>query len=295
MDRFSQDLLTLQAANGGHKSAFEHVLDVAYGRKGKLRWEIMKPLLYDPGALIPPRIIPAEEKSRPPVYSQELTALLTAGDSRQTKSLDKSSLITPPILPKRADLSSEEARLFGPLSRRREVNIRWRYFTREWKKVLPPLQVTVQEKSSNYEVCHETSEALGVVRAGIRGVGMQGSGILEDVENIVSPPWMLSTPTRRERRTKDQSTDLAVPLPRQRPIRWLRRRYQELLGRLPILTYIRQEGHASQRYEVTLHPCAIAPSKRYGAKRLAEADDVDLMWIHKADEGQRYSIQKQKS
>lgn len=38
----SQDLNKLQAANNGQVKAFNHILDIAYGRKGKLRWEIMK-------------------------------------------------------------------------------------------------------------------------------------------------------------------------------------------------------------------------------------------------------------
>jgi len=38
----SQDLKKLVAANKGQVKVFNHILDTAYGRKGKLRWEIMK-------------------------------------------------------------------------------------------------------------------------------------------------------------------------------------------------------------------------------------------------------------
>jgi hypothetical protein len=38
----SQDVKKLEAANKGQVKAFNHILDIAYGRKGKLRWEIMK-------------------------------------------------------------------------------------------------------------------------------------------------------------------------------------------------------------------------------------------------------------
>ena len=36
-----QDLRKLQRANTGDRKAFEHVLDAAYGRKGKLKWELL--------------------------------------------------------------------------------------------------------------------------------------------------------------------------------------------------------------------------------------------------------------
>ena len=32
----------MEAANRGSVKAFNHILDLAYGRKGKLKWEIMK-------------------------------------------------------------------------------------------------------------------------------------------------------------------------------------------------------------------------------------------------------------
>jgi hypothetical protein len=37
-----QDLRKMKAANGGNIDAFAHILDLAYGRKGKLKWEIME-------------------------------------------------------------------------------------------------------------------------------------------------------------------------------------------------------------------------------------------------------------
>ena len=37
----AQDLRKLEAAHDGDSAAYAHILDVAYGRKGKLKWEIM--------------------------------------------------------------------------------------------------------------------------------------------------------------------------------------------------------------------------------------------------------------
>ena len=39
---FLQELRKLKAANNGNSAAYEHVLFLAYGRKGKLRWELME-------------------------------------------------------------------------------------------------------------------------------------------------------------------------------------------------------------------------------------------------------------
>ncbi|KAJ7293404.1 hypothetical protein C8J57DRAFT_1490821 [Mycena rebaudengoi] len=133
-DRMSKDLRKVEGANNRNAKAFDHILDVAYARKGKLRHETMEPILTDPTEPIPPKIIPAVEKSRPPVYSQELTALLTSPHSRIRRPLDKKHLACPTTLPARADPASADARLLGPFSKRRETNIRWRYFVAECKK-----------------------------------------------------------------------------------------------------------------------------------------------------------------
>ncbi|KAF8898926.1 hypothetical protein BD779DRAFT_48542 [Infundibulicybe gibba] len=161
-NRIRKELRKIHAANNGNHKAFAHILDVAYGRKGKLRWEIMEPLLSHPQALVPPRIIPAVEKSRPPIYSPELKALLTSAHSRTTKPLSPQALNSPPLMPARANPSSEEARLLGRLSKRREVNIRWRYFTVEWKKIRPPLEVVVKDISHDQGSPH-------IMRPGVRG------------------------------------------------------------------------------------------------------------------------------
>lgn len=42
-----QDIRRIKAATSGSNKAFAHILDVAYGRKGKLRWELMEVCSYD--------------------------------------------------------------------------------------------------------------------------------------------------------------------------------------------------------------------------------------------------------
>jgi len=228
------------------------------------------------------------------VYSPELTALLTSTHSRTTKALRKGSLISPPILPPRAGCFSEEARLLGPFSKRREVNLRWRYFRQEWKKVLPPLQLSVKEISSSFEVTSQSSDTHNTAGAGVRGVGLQGGGILEEAQNLAGPAWKpLSTPRRARKGPVSETLDPSdeSPFTTSLSTRWLRKRYQDLLGRVPVLTYSFKQrkddednrGSAGQ-YEVTLAPSAMSSRIRYGANRLPLMDESNLLWIQLAEE-----------
>jgi hypothetical protein len=237
-----------------------------------------QPLLTDPNAPLPPPIIKGKPDSRPPVYSPELSALLTSAHSRTTKPLRRSALTTPTRLPARADPLSEEARLLGPLSKRREVNFRWRFFTGEWKKVVPPVQLTCTESSSTGKEIQQSSDRKILTRLGLRPVGMQGFGILEHVERLARPPTTRPL-TRRERSTTKAHPPTDVPSPR-----WIRRRYQQLLGRLPILTYYRSARKTQGSYHVTLSPHAVSTSQPRSSRGLAEADVIDLTWLNLKDE-----------
>lgn len=255
--RVEKTLRLMEAANAGKTKSMDGVLDLAYGRKGALKWELLNPILSDPSLPVSERIIPTKENSRPPVYTPELAALLTSSRSRTTKPLQDRYLHSPPTLPSRADPNSEEAKLLGPFSKRREVNIRKRYFRAESAKVLPPLQVTLEKASP--DGVHTTTNMDDVHKAGIRHLNFQGFGIFEEIESFTSPPWTPPCATRRMRKqvaqTKDheqpcstshpESTDdtasrasntdassFSTTLPR----RFLRRRFQSLLGKIPILT-----------------------------------------------------------
>jgi hypothetical protein len=258
LKRVSKTIQQIRAANNGSHQAFNHILDLAYGRVGRLRWELMEPLLSDPNAPLPPPIIPGKESSRPPVYSQELTALLISGLSRRKRPLAPDDLSFPPILPQRADPNSSDAQILGPFSKRREVNARWRYFGQEWKKVLPPLQISV---SPSREVGGEGSD-LGTSTA-VRKIGFDGTTVLEELFQLTTKP--------------KNASGSGTFLPR----RWLRRRYQELLGRLPILTFIsaREAKKKSGGFSVSLAPNAL--KARNQGRLLPYATDDDVAWNKK--------------
>ena len=225
--------------------------------------------------------------------------MLTSTHSRTTKALQKRDLELPPIMPPRADRFSEEALHLGPFSKRREVNLRWRYFQNEWKKVLPPLQVSIKEMPGSLEMTNQSNNKHNPVGAGVRSVGLQDSGVLEEAQNLAGPAWKpLSTPRRARRGPDEEAPKLHESLFESGlPTHWLRKRYQNLLGRVPILTYwYRQDNHRpAGRYEVSLTPSAISSHIRYSANRLPPVDESSLSWIQFAEESEKWKTkEKQK-
>lgn len=287
--RLRKELSTLKLANDGHRHAFDRVLDLAYGRKGPLRWSIMAPLLSDPTVPVPARIISPVERSRPPVYSPELAALLLSPYSRSSgRALKPSHLHKPPTLPSRADPTSEDARIFGPLSKRREVNIRWRYFSYQWKRINPPIEISVKHQGTQKTPSQEGFALDG----GIRGAGLQGTGSLEELKMLAGA---VSTrpvdPRRIDSAYRSQSPSVAADRGSS-PNRYLRRRYRELLDRIPILTHSHvpgnpttataSNGRATGKYEVSLATNAL--SLRTQA-HTSEVDAVDLAWFSRGKPG----------
>ncbi|KAI6007184.1 hypothetical protein EDD15DRAFT_27901 [Pisolithus albus] len=268
LKRILKGLRRLQLANTGDHIAFNRMLDVAYGRVGKLRYELLEPLLSDPHLTRPPPIIPGKEKSRPPVYSMELRALLTSGCSRKNPLKDK-DLTVPPTLPKRAKPGTEEARLLGPLSKRREVNARWRFFTTEVKKVLLPLQISAEPPLSDSNANDDKRQP--------RCIGFFETDILQRTLDLAGYNCILSSPTKRQCAPGIAPGRAPNPFDGRLPARWLRRRYRELLARLPILTY-RPAKNASGSYSVSIPSGALTGGKPL-ASRLRYVGDEDLAWI----------------
>ncbi|KAH9948199.1 hypothetical protein B0H21DRAFT_821208 [Amylocystis lapponica] len=294
--RVRKELSKMRHAMLGHPSSFDHILDVAYGRKGPLRHEYMKPLLSDPEVPLPPPIIPSVEKSRPPVYSPELVALLTTSTGRKNKGINHALLKNPPKMPARGDPSSEQARLLGPLSKRREVNIRWRFFTEQWKKVYPPAYVVLEEKSPAGDTSR-SSDPESLRRAGVRGLGMQGTGIPEETA---------SASGEGEDSTRAAPPEIRSSLPN----RFVRRRYQHLLGRLPTLTYRHaalaksdppadpDAARPNGRYQVSMSPLAINSALRWSPTRFPPVPDTHLAWVQSAEtieEAQREAAKQVKA
>ena len=245
-----------------------------------------QPILSDPTSPPPARIIPSVERSRPPVFSPELTALLTDNLSTKNKTLTLSAVQNrPPTLPTRADPGSEEARLFGPFSKRREVNLRWRFYSKQLRFVYPPLEVGM-EQGPRGSPQRRIVDRSALQDAGVRPMALQGMGLIEEIEHLA----------RTGRPPDADANDPELTRPHLKP-RFLRRRFASLLERMPQLTYsaaLAQSGapgpdakqlyrgkadskrlNSWKGYTVHLSPASTRDSKG----RAHDADEVDAAWF----------------
>ena len=226
-----------------------------------------QPLLSDPCAPFPQPIIPANQKSSPPVYLPALKALLTSACSRTTKPLKAANLVNPPTLPARADPSSPDARIFGPFSKRREVNIRRRYFVSESKKVFLPIELQVRP---DFEGKKKSVKKL------IPGFGMR-IGVFADIEKTVAT-FKARPLTRRERSSEQDRSEAGIRAGH--PSRWLRRRFRSLLNRLPILLYNPSDNpEQSGSFSVQQSELSLPPYQR-PIPYLPEVDSTTLAWLN---------------
>ena len=211
--------------------------------------------------------------------------LLSPYSRSSGKALKPADLREPPTLPSRADPTSDDARLFGPLSKRRQVNIRWRYFSHHWKRLYPPIEISVK-----HDETQQTPSQKGFAPdAGTRGVGLQGAGVLEELKvlaGVVSKRPIAPRRLDSVYRSKSPSIDTDRG---SAPNRYLRRRYRELLGRIPILTHSHvpgnpttatvSNGHPTGKHEVSLAANALSQRVQYETAHSSEVDDVDLAWF----------------
>lgn len=135
-----QLLRLLQRANAGYIQQLQKCMQIAYGRRGKLARVRIEAILSQARENATSPLIPTVPRTKLPQYTPLMKSYLLCPDSHRKGKAPKSGhLITPPALPARADPNSEDARLLGPFSKRREANIRWRYLTNFRDKMNAPI------------------------------------------------------------------------------------------------------------------------------------------------------------
>ena len=187
------------------------------------------------------------------------------------------SILVPPTIPnERLDPQSTESQILGLFSKRREVNARWKFFRHQLDKTLFPLQLKLQQRTEGNKVTVRTDQAA-VIATGARGIALQGAGVFEELEALSSPPGVARLEASSVQGDGDD-TRQGLPTIRSRlPRRFLRRRFQETLAQIPVLTYTSPPG----RYKVTLSPSA---STRNGPIQ-SVADETDLAWLRRTKKG----------
>lgn len=202
----------------------------------------------------------------------------------------------PPTLPPRADPNSDQARWFGPFSKRRRVNIHWRYFTSQWKSTYPPLEVSVAarpEEAGGTVPMPQSVNTPDFNAADIREVGLQNSGVLQELYALAGPRSRRPPIPRRQRqslsRPDDSTPSSSSPSLAEAPNRFLRRRYRELLARVPILTYTpppinntTSDPVKRGQYTVSLSNAAVT-QKLPGELGLPETDIIDEAWLQQSE------------
>lgn len=221
-----------------------------------------------------------------------MAALLAAPASRSSGGRVLSARIDwPPKLPERAKPESADAKLWGPFSKRREVNARWEFFQSEVKKLFPPLQILVEEQLvSGPKTAVESKKDLASLKhLDVRPLPLQDRGVFEEAEALAGPPSRIRTLTRKEKKAlaegqpMTQASQLSTPSGPILHSRFVRRRYKALLSRIPILTYTllkdKNGGRRGEKYNISFSPAATANHTRTATFRFPKADPSDLEWL----------------
>ncbi|GAA5994115.1 uncharacterized protein JCM10292_001880 [Rhodotorula paludigena] len=185
--KHAQKLLRqLQAVNDGYIHALTRAYETAYGLRGPQKHQALEPFT-NPGL---------KKREFPPA----LAALVTSSIAHTSRPPSTAQLTTPPTLPERADPTSEEARLLGPLTPERVRAIRRRWWNSQTGKIRAPLAVHVRRPGG--EDVRDVGEATRLLRdAGL------GSGLAED---LVRAGWS------RLEQLERTATSKQVPLPPRR-------------------------------------------------------------------------------
>lgn len=237
-------------------------------------------------------------------FPAPLAALVTSPMAHTARPPSRAQLSKPPTLPERADPTTEEARLIGPLNSQRIKAIRGRYFNSQLSKVRAPIAIELKRKDGRPI---EDKEGFAK-RAGLSKVNLEsGRRVLAGLEakSQVSakplPPRRLqtleqirsSTPIPPQVRQKMDDDQRRIFSPSSKNSKWhrpktvtsrlLRRRYQDILSKSPILVVEDRIDKSSPSssptassgfsYSVTLSPFA-----RGGLNLIPEASAEDLWW-----------------
>lgn len=166
----------------------------------------------DPDAL---PLQPGNPRTRPPVFPPRLQAYLTSSHSfLKGKAPTKARLEKPTNLPERADPNSEEARLLGRLSPRREANIKWRALTDMRGRLVPP------SDRRELEELAELSKSFALPQR-------------NKVQQQALSPATHDRFAELRRRERKRNTSWAKP--NRLTSRFMRRRYEQILDRAILL------------------------------------------------------------
>ncbi|GEM08453.1 hypothetical protein Rt10032_c05g2470 [Rhodotorula toruloides] len=258
----------LQAANEGYLHSVTRAYETAYGVRGKVKHAILAVRLVElPLAVLrltlslQPFLEPGRKRSN---FPPALAALVTSSFAHSSRPPSPADLLKPPSMPERADPTSEQARLLGPLIPQRIRAIKRRFWNNQTGRMLAPVAVKVVQGKEEVDDA-ETASRLLKRHAKLNVVPehlIKGWKRIRDLEAKSSsslpklPPRRLQTVEQRQNRSSPLSPVSArriisvdarrslVPAfnttkwksPRVIRPRLLRRRVQTMLQKMPTLT-----------------------------------------------------------
>ncbi|GAA6008959.1 hypothetical protein JCM11491_003847 [Sporobolomyces phaffii] len=204
--RAQQLLRQLQAANDGYLHALTRTIETAHGLRGPQKHIALAPFLARDHACH--------------AFSPPLAALVGSALSHTSRPPTPAQLVRPPTLPERADPTSEEARLLGPLVPERVRAIRRRWWNAQTSKVRPPLAVKVVRDDDDVSDPEIAAEILRTLNDGLEGVrleeGHERVSLLERKATV--PAHSRPLPPRRLQNREQRDHLHPVPVKTCRPI-----------------------------------------------------------------------------
>ncbi|QRW12059.1 Complex 1 protein (LYR family) [Ceratobasidium sp. AG-Ba] len=254
----------LQEANAGNKFGVAWVLRFAYGVDGPIKRQNLKIFKESCGPY------DQAKQARPPAFHPALHALLSHPQVR-TKINSRAQPNGPVELAARV----EERGWLGKLPERREKNMWWRWWHSEITKINIPSEVEVIEETTSTAAKDETKGIAGsgttnsvaaVKRYGVPLLKTQGLGLNRLVEQLVSNRAVPKAPKRSPRLQKSASPDPPLPKPPQN--RFHRRRYRDMLVRMPSLFF-----------KPTLDPVPVSPDASEHQQKVAKPNKIPGKYI----------------
>ncbi|KZV93777.1 hypothetical protein EXIGLDRAFT_835480 [Exidia glandulosa HHB12029] len=267
--RAQKDLKFLRRANSGYDVlAFERVLDHAYGRRGTMKYELIKPLVDAPP--LPP-MVPRVPNSNPPASTPIFDAIVSsnAGRASRQKPIKSEALSWPPNLPVRDE---EELKIFGPVPKRREVNARKKFFRIQKDYVYPPLDMEDNSPAppASSEPSSHDAPPLATPLSDRDKMPFSGLGMQAEVLKLAGLGWVKQPWTSEAQEGQNEAERHVEKM----PTRFLRRRYASLLRRLPDVSK-RVDRKGKTVYDVGIPKGAIGADT---IKPLPFASNAHISW-----------------
>ncbi|KAM0751218.1 hypothetical protein T439DRAFT_325367 [Meredithblackwellia eburnea MCA 4105] len=286
-------LRQLQATNDGYLHSLQRTLETSYERRGAGKHQLLRAFTLP---------------SPTPHFSRPLSVLLTSPLSHTSRPPTPSQLLKPPTLPPRADPTSEEYRLLGPLIPQRIKSIKKRYWRTQVGKVRAPVAVRVEgegqkeglreiglkrwEYEKGLERLGELERRAGVSVQGRPRAPKRSQPPLERLSRETGPgesPHESQLPPQDSPIFRDEKNrpDRILPptkstkwsLPKSLTPRLLRRRYQEILATSPVLVVGPKKGEDGEERNMKV---VLSEMAKGGIGLVSEMSEEDEWWLERA-------------